>query len=213
VTPALPAARWAFVGLVALQRAVELRWSRRNRARLAAAGAVAAPDPIYPAMVAVHAALLLGSALEPWLLARPAVPALAAPALVLFLLAQALRLWALASLGTHWNVRILSLPARSEAPPTAPAATGPVGFVARGPYRFVRHPNYLAVLVEVATLPLITSAWISGAVLLPAHAAVLRRRIRDEERALAAVPGYSQSMGHKPRFVPRLPRRREARAR
>ena len=189
--------RAAFVLLVAVQRLAELAWSRRNRRRLERAGAVAAPDPVYPAMVAVHAALLLGCLLEPLLLERPFVPALGLPALAVFLLAQALRVWALRTLGPHWNVRLYT-----PAPDDAPDEAAP-GFVDAGPYRLVRHPNYLAVTLEVAALPLFTSAWLTFVLAQPLHALVLARRIADEERALAAVPGYTHAMAARPRLVPR----------
>jgi methyltransferase len=189
--------RAAFVLLVALQRLAELAWSRRNRRRLERAGAVAAADPVSPAMVAVHAALLLGCLFEPLLAHRPFVPAIGLPALAVFLLAQALRVWALRTLGPHWNVRIYTQPTQD-----APGERAP-GFVDAGPYRLVRHPNYLAVTLEVAALPLFTSAWLTFVLAQPLHALVLARRIADEERALTAVPGYTRAMATRPRLIPR----------
>lgn len=179
-----------FVALVVLQRLAELAWSKRNTRRLAARGLEPAPDPVYPWMVFAHAGLLAGCLLEPWLLDRDPLPAVALPAALLFLAAQALRVWALASLGEHWNVRIF--------------ASAPAGAVAAGPYRYIRHPNYLAVLVEVATLPLVTSAWFTWLAVQLVHTPVLVRRIRDEERVLFADAGYRDAMGAKPRFLPRL---------
>lgn len=178
---------------VALQRGFELLLSRRNRRRLRDLGVGAGHDPAYPAMVLVHVLLIAGSALEPWLCERPFLPAVGYPALVVFLLAQAGRVWIVRTLGEHWNVRIL--------------ASAPRGIVIDGPYRWIRHPNYLVVLIEAATLPLVHSAWVTWCVVQALHVPVLARRIRDEERVLNSDPEWTASMGPKPRFLP-LRRRR-----
>jgi methyltransferase len=160
---------------VAVQRLAELRVSRRHRRALLARGAVEVAPRRYPAMVALHAAFLLACPLEVWLLRRPFRPALAAAMAALLLAAQALRYWAILTLGERWTTRILCLPG-------AALVTG-------GPYRFVRHPNYLAVVVEMAALPLLHGAWLSAAVFSAANALVLAVRIRDEETALARFAG------------------------
>jgi methyltransferase len=103
------------------------------------------------------------------------------------------RYWAIRTLGASWNARAVVDPAR--------------GFVARGPYRFVRHPNYLAMLVECLSIPLVLGAWRSALVLNLLHAWVLARRIRAEERLLFALPGYAETMGTKGRLLPRWKRR------
>ena len=94
-------------------------------------------------------------------------------------------------MGRGWNARA-----------TVPAA---LEVVDSGPYRWIRHPNYVAVAAEMAALPLAGSAPICAATLSCANAVILAQRIRAEERLLAQVPGYSARMGQKPRFVPRLP--------
>jgi methyltransferase len=121
-------------------------------------------------MVALHTALLAGCALEPWALGRPVLPALAAPAVALVLLAQALRWWCIATLGRRWSTRVVVLP---DAP-----------LVAAGPYRWLRHPNYLAVVVEGLALPLVHTAWLTAALFTALNAALLAVRVRAEERAL-----------------------------
>ena len=180
------------VTAVAVERGVELAVSRRHERALLARGAVERGRNHYPAMVLLHASLLAACAAGALL--RPAPPprwALLAAAAVLA--AEALRWWAVATLGERWTTRILVLPG-------APPVTG-------GPYRYVRHPNYLAVAVELAALPL---AWgLTGVALLfsAANAAVLRVRIRTEEHALG--PRWASAFEGKARFIP-MRRRHDA---
>jgi methyltransferase len=180
----------ALLALVAVLRVVELRISRRNQRRLAARGAVRAHDPSFRWMVALHAAVLAGAAVEVVMLRRPFLPVLAAVAGALFLGANALRWWVIATLGGQWNVEVMD--ARGAA-----VVTG-------GPYRWIRHPNYVAVFVEMFALPLIHTAWLTAALGSAAHLLVLRSRVRAEDAVLLANPDYRAQMGSKPRFLPRL---------
>jgi methyltransferase len=185
--------RYAFLGLLALVgalRLVELRISRRNQRALIARGAARAADPSYPWMVLLHAGLLAGAALEVFLLRRPFLPALAATMGALFLAANGLRWWVIRTLAGHWSVQVID--------------AGGLGVVATGPYRWIRHPNYVAVFVEMLALPLIHTAWLTAAAGGAAHLAVLRWRIRAEDKVLLADPEYRALMGGKPRFLPRL---------
>ncbi|HEU4382201.1 MAG TPA: isoprenylcysteine carboxylmethyltransferase family protein [Anaeromyxobacteraceae bacterium] len=183
-------ARDAYLGLLALfalERVAELWLSARNARRALARGAVESGRGHYPAMVAVHALFLLACAAEA--LAFPAPPPpLALLAVAGALGAQALRWWAVATLGHRWNTRILVVP--GEPPATA------------GPYRWLRHPNYLAVVVEVACLPLAFGSWRTALVFSVLNALLLRRRIPDEERALG--PGWAAALGERPRLLPGL---------
>jgi len=156
---------------VAGQRLIELRLSRRHQRALLARGGVEAAPGHFPAMVVLHTAFLAACPLEVWWLRRPFRPALAAAMAVLLVAAQALRYWAIATLGERWTTRIVCLPG-------AAPVTG-------GPYRFLRHPNYLAVAVEMAALPLLHGAWLTAAAFSAAGAGVLAVRIREEEAALA----------------------------
>jgi methyltransferase len=157
------------VALVAVQRLLELRVSRRNERRARRRGAVEYGAAHYPAMVALHA-LWLASMLAEGLLRGPEFPALWYVALVAFLIVQPLRYWAILSLGASWNVRVLVVPGERLS--------------RRGPYRYLSHPNYLVVAVEIAALPLIFGAWITALVFTALNAAFLYVRIRTEERAL-----------------------------
>ena len=105
-----------------------------------------------------------------WSRERPFVPAVAALAGAALLFTMALRYWAVSSLGDRWNTRVL-------VEPGVPAVSG-------GPYRFLRHPNYLAVVVEVAALPMLHTAWLTAIVFTVLDAWMLRVRIAVEERAL-----------------------------
>lgn len=158
--------------LVACERLGELVISRRNERRLRARGAVEAGAGHFPAMVALHAAWLAACPLEVWLLDRPLLPPLAAAAALALAATMALRYWVIATLGDRWCTRVL-------VPPGEPP-------IAAGPYRWLRHPNYLAVAVEVFALPLIHTAWLTAAVLGAANLAILAVRIRVEDRALGA---------------------------
>jgi methyltransferase len=161
------------VAVAALGRGVELVIAERHRRRLLAKGAVETGAGHYPWMVGLHAAWLAAAPAEVWLLDRPFLPWLAFPMLALFALATALRWWVIAALGERWTTRILVLP-------EAPLVTG-------GPYRFLRHPNYLAVVLELAALPLVHTAWLTTLLASAANAALLRVRIAAEERALAGL--------------------------
>jgi methyltransferase len=164
------------VAAVAAARLAELRVAEENRRRLLARGAVEAGARHYPAMVALHAAWLLACPAEVWLLGRPLVPPLAAAMLGLLAAAMALRYWVIATLGGvggRWTTRILVLPG---VPP-----------IETGPFRHLRHPNYLAVAVEILALPLVHTAWLTAGIFTAANAALLAVRIRAEERALAAA--------------------------
>jgi methyltransferase len=182
-----------YLGLLAATgagRLAELRISRRNQKQLASKGASRVAEPSFRWMVALHAGVLIGAGAEVIFLHRPLIPALAIAMAALFLLSNALRWWVIRSLRGHWNVQVVD--------------SARLGVVTHGPFRWIRHPNYLAVFVELIALPLIYTAWItalSGAVF---HLWVLRERLAVEDPMLLADPAYRAAMGQKPRFLPRL---------
>ena len=159
----------AILALVAAQRLGELVVSRRHTRALLARGAYEVGAGHYPLIVAVHAAWLAAL----WWFA-PGRPVLW-PLIGLFVLLQGARLWVLATLGERWTTRIIVLPG-------AP-------LVARGPFRFVRHPNYLVVMAEIALLPLAFGLWQVALLFSLLNAAVLAVRIRAEEKALESAAG------------------------
>ncbi len=155
---------------VGFERIVELRISNRNARRMIARGGVERGASHYPVMVAIHSALLVGCLLEARLDARPFAPHVVWPMVGVAVLAQALRWWAIATLGPRWSTRVVVIPGEPR--------------IARGPYRFFPHPNYLAVVLEGVALPLACSAWTTAALFTIANAALLAVRIRAEEGAL-----------------------------
>jgi methyltransferase len=184
---------YAYLGLLALVglgRLVEVRHSARNQERLATRGVEKIAEPHFRWMVALHAGVLIAAALEVVLLRRPLIPALAATMGAVFLAANAVRGWVMATMAGHWNVQVM--------------ASTRLGVVTRGPYRWVRHPNYAAVFVELIALPLIYTAWITALAAAAGNAWVLAKRLAVEEKVLAADPAYQAAMLAKPRFVPRV---------
>ncbi|HMF44594.1 MAG TPA: isoprenylcysteine carboxylmethyltransferase family protein [Polyangia bacterium] len=180
------------VGAVGALRLVEMRLSRRHQRAMAAGGTAPLPERVFPAMVALHTGVLAAAVIETLALGRPFVAALAIPAVVLVALANALRFWVIASLGIQWNVRVV-------------ASTPALGVVTSGPYRFVRHPNYVAVFVELTALPLVHGAYLTAVAGALLHAAVLYRRIGLEESVLMADESYRKAFARKPRFLPTFP--------
>ncbi|GHJ48447.1 hypothetical protein Cs7R123_57890 [Catellatospora sp. TT07R-123] len=156
---------------VAAERLVELVVSRRHAAWARARGGREFGRGHYPAMVAIHTGLLAGCLAEVWLADRPFLPALGWPMLALVVASQALRWWCVATLGQRWNTLVIVVPG--------------LPLVARGPYRWLRHPNYVAVVVEGIALPLVHTAWVTALAFTLANAAVLAVRIRVENAALA----------------------------
>ena len=150
---------------VAAQRVGELIYARRNTARLLARGGQELGSGHYPLLVALHAGWLLAV----FVLTPPAAPP-SWPLLGLFLALQVARLWVIAALGPYWTTRVITLPG-------AP-------LVRRGPYRWMRHPNYAIVAAEIAMLPLAFGQWQIAAVASVLNALVLGIRIRVEEAAL-----------------------------
>jgi methyltransferase len=184
----------AFVALcaaVGVVRLIEMRISRRHQRALAAHGASRRPERLFPAMVALHTAVIVGGPIEVLSFGRPWRPAVGWAALAVVLAAQGLRWWVIRTLGAQWNVQIV-------------ASTPSHGVVTSGPYRWIRHPNYVAVFAELAALPLVHGAWLTASLGALAHAAILAGRIRAEERVLMSDRAYRAAMGRKPRFVPEL---------
>ena len=161
------------LGLVTLERLIELALSRRNTRRLMARGAVESGAEHYPVLVGLHAAWLAGL----WWLGWDRSTDLGWLAVYAGL--QLMRFWTLSSLGERWTTRIITLPGAEP--------------VRRGPYRFFAHPNYAVVVGEIAVLPLVFHLAAYAAVFSVLNLSILFVRIRAEERALRSASVQARS--------------------
>ena len=127
---------------------------------------------------------------EVLILHRPFILALAIPMAVLFVLANLLRWWVIRTLAGHWNVEVME--------------SSRVGVVSSGPYRWVRHPNYVAVVMEIFSLPMIHTAWITAIVGTLGDLEILRRRIKVEDGFLMSNPDYRAGHGRKAQIFPAI---------
>ena len=164
---------YALLVVIAFERLAELVVSQRHATALLRRGGVEYGRGHFPVMVALHVALLAGCWVEPIVLHRTFIPALAWPMLIVVVAANALRWWCIATLGPRWTARVIVIPG--------------LPLVRSGPYRWFAHPNYVAVVVEGAALPLVGSAWITACTFTVLNAALLTVRLRCETRALAAA--------------------------
>ncbi|MFG2892399.1 isoprenylcysteine carboxyl methyltransferase family protein [Streptomyces sp. NPDC048248] len=155
---------------VGAERLVELRVARRNARWSAARGAVESGRRHYPAMVVLHIGLLAGCLAESSLAGRPFHSGIGWTMTAVVAASQALRWWCIRTLGPRWNTRVLVVPGM---PP-----------VSAGPYRLLRHPNYVAVVAEGLALPLVRGAWVTALLFGVLNAVLLTVRIRCEDRAL-----------------------------
>ena len=162
----------AFVLATGVERLYELRVSKRNAAIAFAQGGREYGQRHFPWMVTLHTGLLLASIAEVVLLNRPFIPLLGWPMLVIAIACQGARYWIIASLGSQWNTRVIVIP-------------GAARVVARGPYRWFTHPNYVVVAVEGIALPLVHTAWITAVAFTVVNAVLLLGfRIPTENCAL-----------------------------
>ncbi|HET9859094.1 MAG TPA: isoprenylcysteine carboxyl methyltransferase family protein [Nocardioidaceae bacterium] len=163
----------ALIVLVGLERLAELVVSNRNARWSLDRGGVEVGRGHYLPMVVLHTGLLLGALVEVWVRRPDTAAAFAGTMLALVLASQALRWWCIATLGRQWNTRVIVVPG--------------LPLVRRGPYRWLPHPNYVAVVVEGFALPLVHSAWITAVVFTVLNAVLLTVRIRTENTALSRL--------------------------
>ena len=161
------------IGLVAAERVAELVVSQRNFATSKARGGLEFGSGHYPAMVVLHTALLASCLIEVLALHRPFIPVLGWSMLAVAMAAQGLRWWCITTLGWQWNTRVIVVPGAAR--------------VTGGPYRYLSHPNYVAVALEGVALPLVHTAWITALAFTVLNAALMMARIRVENTALAGL--------------------------
>jgi len=158
---------------VGVERLAELVLAQRNLAWSRARGGVEIGTGHYPLMVILHLALLVGCVVEVTVMQRPFIPALAWPMLALVVAAQGLRWWCITTLGRQWNTRVVVIPGAPR--------------IDSGPYRWISHPNYVAVAIEGLALPLVHSAWFTALAFTTLNAALLSTRVSVENSALARL--------------------------
>lgn len=161
---------WSLLGVVAVERCVEMVLSRRHAIWSFAQGGIEYGSAHYPYMVLLHTAFLVGCAVEPLVFDRPFLPPLGWTCLAIAAGCQALRWWCIRTLGKRWNTRVIVVPGLSA--------------VTTGPYQYFRHPNYLAVIGEGLALPLIHSAWLTAIAFTLLNTVLLWVRIGVEDAAL-----------------------------
>ncbi|HEY2744177.1 MAG TPA: isoprenylcysteine carboxylmethyltransferase family protein [Polyangia bacterium] len=183
--------RWFVVltAAIAGERVAELVWSRAHERRMARRGGAVVREPWYGAMVALHTGTLVAAPLEAAFAPSRSPRLVRAAGLAGLAAATALRIWTLRTLGDSWSTRVTRFDG------------GGRRVVTRGPYRFIRHPNYLAVMLELAAFPLVGGAWRTALAATALNALVLSQRIPLEERELARDPAWRQAMLARPRFL------------
>jgi len=176
--------RWLFTGLLVLmvvERFAELGIARRNQRWLVARGAIEVGQEHYPWMVIQHSLFLLSCLVEVWWLKRPFFPVLGIVMLIALAGSMFLRYWVISTLAQRWTTRVFCLPGES--------------IITSGPYRYLRHPNYLAVMVEIFALPMVHTAWLTALVFSSANAWLLSHRVRVEEAGLRQHGDFDARVG------------------
>ncbi|HWF13184.1 MAG TPA: isoprenylcysteine carboxylmethyltransferase family protein [Candidatus Acidoferrales bacterium] len=176
--------------IVGIGRLAELVISRRNQRRLEKQGVRKIHEPLFRFLVLLHGSILVCAGLEVLFLHRPLIPSLAISMGIVFILSNVLRWWVIWSMAGHWNVEIMD--------------SARVGVVSSGPYRWVKHPNYVGVILEVFSLPMMHTAWITAILGTLGYMEIIRQRLKLENGALMASPEYRLIMGNKPSFFPRI---------
>ncbi len=183
--------RIVFTGIViavVIQRLLELRISKRHIALLLAEGGKEHSSNSLWMVKTLQISWFIAMVVETWVLSRPFVPTLAAAAILATVTGQGLRYLSMQALGQRWTLPIVTVPGR------------PV--VTEGVYRYIRHPNWLGVFLEITMLPLIHSAYLTAILFTLANSLLMARRIQAEEQALFTETNYAKVFDQRPRFLP-----------
>ncbi len=181
---------FALLAGLLIERVFELWLAKRNALRLLARGGIELGRGQYRIMVAFHSLFIIACGVEATFRNPPFAGSLSLMALIGEAAAQALRYWSVATLAESWNTRVIVIPNAQS--------------VTTGPYRYIRHPNYAAVALEIACVPLIRGLVITAAAFSVTNAILLAFRIRLEEHALGE--SYRRAFGDRPRFIPGIVR-------
>ena len=186
--------KYIFVGIVLvviLQRICELRISGNNEAYILAQGAKKHSDNLLGVVKVLQTSWFLAALVEVWYFDRPFILSLSIVAFLVTLTGQVLRYLSMQALGRHWSLSIMTLP--------------DMPVVDKGIYLYLRHPNWLGVILEIAALPLIHGAYLTTIIFSLANAFLMSKRIQTEEEALAKSSNYTLVFANRPRFIPRIP--------
>jgi methyltransferase len=178
---------WLLLSFIIFQRVIELLIARRNEQWMKAQGAIEVGEKHYKYIVLLHVIFFLSFIIEVLVYEKELASWWFIP-FTFFVVAQVLRIWALISLGSYWNTKVIILPGAKV--------------VAKGPYRFLRHPNYLIVIVELLMIPLIFEAYFTSLLFTFLNAYMLSIRIPIEEKALQEITNYGEVFAKKARFLP-----------
>lgn len=165
---------WIFFAFLVSQRALELLLAKRNEQIVKSKGALEFDRDGYKYIVAMHVAFFISLVLEKFSLQRE-LNKFWVLFLLIFLIAQILRYWAISSLGVYWNTKVLVIPDSQR--------------TTMGPYKYLKHPNYIAVIAEIAVIPLIFSCYLTSILFSIINLILVRRRIEIEENALENISG------------------------
>lgn len=177
---------YGIISIIIVQRLIEVVVAKRNERWMKSIGGIEAGKAHYRWMVALHVSFFVALLLEVTF-TTPSLTNSSVVALSIVIVAQSIRIWALTSLGRYWNTKIIVLP---DAP-----------VVEKGPYRFLRHPNYAVVITEIAFIPLIFQAYWTAILFTLLNAWMLRVRIQMEEEMLNHMTGdYTERFERKKRF-------------
>lgn len=179
---------YVFIFLLAIQRLFELRLSNKNEAKLLQMGGKEIGESHYVWMKALHTLWFVAMLCEVILLNRTQSLPWALAALCISLIGQIFRYMAISKLGVRWTTKIIILPNK-------PAICG-------GIFKFIRHPNYVGVMLEIAFVPLIQNAYLTALSFSILNCWLLNIRIKEEENGLKSANKYSETFAHTPRFFP-----------
>lgn len=165
---------WIFLAILVSQRLLELLLARRNEQIIRSKGALEFDRGGYKFIVAMHVAFFISLVIENFLLQRE-LNRFWVLFISILLIAEALRYWAISSLGIYWNTKILIIPNSC--------------LITKGPYKYLKHPNYMAVIIEIAVIPLIFSCYLTSMIFSIINFVLVLRRIEIEENALRNFSG------------------------
>ncbi len=175
---------YVLILFIVLQRMMELMIAKRNRKYIQAIGGFEVGNRHYPAIVLLHVLFFISLLIEG---NQTSMPTWWPIPFIVFVFAQLVRIWVISTLGRFWNTRIFIVP------DSKPIKTGP--------YRYLRHPNYLTVIIELLSIPLIFGAYYTAILFSVMNALILLIRISIEEQALVRYTDYLQQMDNTPRFI------------